>query len=94
MLGALVFQILLILLVINAARKRRGKCDWKLEQARKRIWLATVGVVVGNILPILSRAQPSSPIAILSVALMLYSVFILSKALYRKADLRRLATLS
>lgn len=92
LLFAVVVQTLLILVVVNAARKRRGKCDWTLGQARKSIWLAAVGVVVGNLMPILTSAPPSSPIAIFSLALMLYSVFILAKALCRKADLRRSAT--
>ena len=36
-------------------------------------------------------AQPGSPLAIFSIALTLYSVYVLSKALYRKSDLKRSA---
>ena len=83
-----IVQALLVLVVINAARKQRAKCDWQRDKTRKRMWLAVVGVILGFVLPILGPAQNGSPIAILSIALMLYSVFILSKACYRKADLR------
>lgn len=86
----LIIQILIILIVINAARKRRGKCNWPLKQAQKRMRLGIVGVVAALSLPLLIPAiQPASPMAILTIMLMLYSVFILSKALYRKTDLRK-----
>jgi len=84
---ALVVQILMILIVINAARTRRGKCNWELEQTQKRMRL--VGIIMALVLPLFINAPPTSLLAIFIVALMLYSVFILSRALYRKADLRR-----
>ena len=86
---ALVVQILMILIVINAARTRRGKCNWELEQTQKRMRLGIVGIIMALVLPLFINAPPTSLLAIFIVALMLYSVFILSRALYRKADLRR-----
>ena len=85
----LVGQVLLILVVISVARTRREKMTWALQQLRWRLWLSIVGVVVGLVLPALGPAQPGSPMALLSIALTLYSVFVLSKALYRKTDLKR-----
>jgi hypothetical protein len=85
----LVGQVLLILVVISAARARRDKVTWTLQQLRNRMWLSMVGVIVGLVLPVLGPAQPGSPMAILSIVLTLYSVFVLSKALYRKTDLKR-----
>ena len=79
----------MILIVINIARKRRGKCKWQFEQVRKKTWGAIAGIVVALGSPIFINAPPSSPIAILLIALLLYSVFVLSKALYRKADALR-----
>lgn len=87
---ALLVQILIILVVINTARRRRAKCNWQLEQAQKRMRLGIVGVVVAlSLPPLIPAMQPASPAAILTVMLMLYSVFILSRALYRKTDLRK-----
>lgn len=85
----LIVQVLLILVVINVARTRRNKATWALPQLRKRLWLSIVGIIVGLVLPMLGPAQPGSPVAILSVALTLYSIFVLSKALYRKTDLKK-----
>ena len=34
---ALFVQILMILIVINAARTRRGNCNWQLEHTQKRM---------------------------------------------------------
>jgi hypothetical protein len=85
----LVVQMLLVLVAINVARTRRDKTTWALQQLRWRLWLSIVGIVVGLVLPTLGPAQPGSPLAIFSIALTLYSVFVLSKALYRKSDLKR-----
>lgn len=87
----LIAQILLILVTINTARTRRSKTTWASQQLRWRLWLSIVGIVVGSVLPMLGPAQPGSPLAILSIALTLYSVFVLSKVLYRKSDLKRSA---
>jgi len=87
--SVLIVQVLLILVVINVARTRRKKTTWALQQLRWRLWLSIVGIVIGLVLPTLGPAQPGSPLALLSIALTLYSVFVLSKALYRKIDLKR-----
>jgi hypothetical protein len=85
----LVGQAVLILVAINAARARRDKVTWTLQQLRKKLWLSMIGIIVGLVLPVLGPAQPGSPMAIFSIVLTLYSVFVLSKALYRKTDLKR-----
>jgi hypothetical protein len=87
--SVLIAQVLLILVVINVARTRRKKTTWALQQLRWRLWLSIVGIVIGLVLPTLGPAQPGSPLALLSIVLTLYSVFVLSKALYRKTDLKR-----
>jgi len=87
--SVLIAQVLLILVVINVARTRRKTTTWALQQLRWRLWLSIVGIVIGLVLPTLEPAQPGSPLALLSIALTLYSVFVLSKALYRKTDLKR-----
>ena len=87
--SVLIAQVLLILVVINVARTRRKTTTWALQQLRWRLWLSIVGIVIGLVLPTLGPAEPGSPLALLSIALTLYSVFVLSKALYRKTDLKR-----
>jgi uncharacterized membrane protein YfcA len=87
----LVVQVLLVLVAINVARTRRHKTPWALQQLRWRLWLSMVGIIVGLVLPMLGPAQPGSPLAIFSIALTLYSVYVLSKALYRKTDLKKSA---
>lgn len=86
---SLFVQVLLVLVAINVARTRRNKTTWGLQQLRWRLWLSIVGIIVGLVLPVLGPAQPGSPLAIFSIALTLFSVFVLSKAPYRKTDLNR-----
>jgi hypothetical protein len=87
-LAVLAAQVLFILLAISAAGTRRSKTAWTVPQLRWRLRLSIMGVVVGLVLPLLGPAQPGSRLAILCLALTLYSVFVLSKALYRKAYLK------
>src|ERR1039457_432926 len=85
----LIVHVLMILVAIDVARKSRNKTTWTLTQLHWRMWLSIVGAVVGLLLPKLEPAQPGSPNAILCIALTLLSVFVFSKALYRKTDLRK-----
>jgi hypothetical protein len=84
----LIVHVLMILVAIDVARKSRNKTTWTLTQLHWRMWLSIVGAVVGLLLPKLEPAQPGSPNAILCIALTLLSVFVFSKALYRRTDLR------
>jgi len=86
---ALILQALMIPVGINVARKGRNKTTWTLTQLHWRMWLSIVGAVVGLLLPMLERAQPGSPNAILCIALTPLSVFVFAKTLYRKTDLRK-----
>lgn len=86
---ALILQVLVILVAINAARKSRNKTTWTLTQLHWRMWLSIVGAVIGLLLPMFGPAQPGSPNAILCIALTLLGVFVFAKALYRKTDLRK-----
>jgi hypothetical protein len=58
-------------------KKRAGISGWRI-----------VGIIVGNVLPLLGPAQPSSPIGIFSAVVFWVSVHTLAKAIYRKMDLR------
>ena len=70
--------------------KVRNRTTWTLTQLHCRMWLSSVGAVVGLLLPMLEPAQPGSPNAILCIALTLLSLLVFAKAVYRKTDLRKL----
>jgi hypothetical protein len=86
---SLIVQVLMILIAINVARKSRNKTTWTLTELHWRMWLATAGAVVGLLLPVLEPVRPGSPNAILCIAVTLLGVFVFTKALYRKTDLRK-----
>jgi hypothetical protein len=87
---ALILQALMIPVAINVARKSRNQTTWTLTELHWRMWLSFVGAVTGLLLPKLGAAQPGSPNTILCIALTFLSALVFAKALYRKADLRKL----
>lgn len=83
------FQVLLLLFFVDLARRRRKACQWGPQQVQKTSWLSAAGIVLAIVLTVLGPAQPGSPLAILSIVLLYFCVYTLSKALFRKVDLRK-----
>jgi hypothetical protein len=78
----------IVLVIVYAAHKRRGKCRWSEQQVHHKTILSIAGIVFALAAEIVLRPVPTSPVDIAINFLFLYSIYSTAKALYRGADLR------
>ena len=82
----LLLFVLIFLVLISSARKKRDKCNWNIERANKIRWGSIVGIGLG--LFSMYTVRPGSPLGVVALVLLYVSVYELAKASYRRADLK------
>jgi hypothetical protein len=90
------FFILLILLLVAApiivpirvARYRRAHCTWPKEKATHRLWIGIVVTVAGVLGPAITKAAGTSPVGIACWFLFVAGIYQVSKAVYRRRDIK------
>jgi type III secretory pathway component EscV len=84
----LVFQGAVILFLVYWAGRKRLSCTWTKQETNRYLWTTAFGILLTMVLPVSIAINPGSPLALFTVLMQWICVYTLSKAIYRKNDLR------
>ncbi len=83
-----IFDLLVILLLVQAAKSRRAKCDWDWKKATRRFWWGVIGIAAVQIGGVVVLIDTGHSIGIRGV-IQWPCIYWVALAVYRKRDLRQ-----